>query len=63
MEREMPPVFTLDQIIDELDEGNHWNQSTITFSFRTCSESLTTDQVNMAREALALWSDVCGLTF
>jgi serralysin len=59
----MPPAFTLDQIIDELDEGNHWSQSTITFSFRTGSQALTTDQVAMAREAFALWSDVCGLTF
>ena len=65
-----PPVFTYDQIADQLVNGywggpsqsHHWDV-TQGGSLTVNLTALTADGQTLARAALALWSDVIGVTF
>jgi serralysin len=69
-------TWTLDQVFNQLNSGNKWGNLTITFSFPTSSNSITTNsgeapgfsamnaaQQNASRLAFWLWDDLIAPDF
>ncbi len=66
------PVYTLAQIIQQIDSGTHWAPGTVTFSIPDAAPDASTESAGfvamssvmkaMAAEAYGLWDDIAGLT-